>query len=68
MSIAPTFMKTRAQIAYEAYFEAAGGKSLATGQPLPQWDALSPEIRAAWEAAAVAVMKSVGQDIIRYAE
>jgi hypothetical protein len=61
-------IKTRAQVAYEAYFENAGGKSLATGQPLPPWEKLSPEIRAAWEAAATAVVKSVGQDLLRYAE
>ncbi|MCL4851804.1 MAG: hypothetical protein KJZ78_10530 [Bryobacteraceae bacterium] len=60
--------KTRAQIAYEAYFERAGGKSLATGQSLPYWDALPVEIKEAWEAAATAVVKSVGQDLLRYAE
>jgi hypothetical protein len=61
-------MKTKAQIAYEAYFEKAGGKSLATGQSLPNWDALSTPIKEAWEAAATAVVQAVGRDIIRYAE
>ncbi|MBL8290785.1 MAG: hypothetical protein JNN08_03050 [Bryobacterales bacterium] len=61
-------MKTKAQIAYEAYFEKAGGKSLATGQPLTGWNGLSPEIKEAWEAAATAVVKAVGHDIVRYAE
>lgn len=60
--------KSKAQIAYEAYSENAGGKSLATGQPLPPWEKLSPEIQAAWEAAATAVVKAVGYDIVRYAE
>lgn len=60
--------KTRAQIAYEAYFERAGGKPLATGQQLPPWEKLSPEIQSAWEAAATAVVMSVGQDLLRYAE
>ena len=60
--------KIRAQIAYEAYFEWAGGKSLATGQPLPGWSSLSLEIQDAWEAAATAVVKAVGHDIVRYAE
>jgi hypothetical protein len=35
--------KIRAQIAYEAHSERAGGKSLATGQQLPPWEKLSPE-------------------------
>jgi hypothetical protein len=61
-------MKSKAQIAYEAYFEKAGGKSLATGQPLPAWHVLPVEIQEAWEAAATAVVKAVGHDIVRYAE
>lgn len=44
------------QVAYEAYFAAAGGKSLATGAPLPQWSVLSEAIRVAWRAAADAVL------------
>jgi hypothetical protein len=61
-------MKSKAQIAYEAYFEKAGGKSLATGQSLPGWEALSAPIKEAWEAAATAVVQAVGHDIVRYAE
>ena len=38
--------------AYDAYKAAAGGKSLATGAPLPEWDALPGPIRKAWEASA----------------
>jgi hypothetical protein len=44
------------RVAYLAYREAAGGVSLATGDPLPGWPSLPPEIRAAWDAAAVAVI------------
>jgi hypothetical protein len=44
------------QIAYEAYRADAGGKSLATGAPIPEWDGLKSEIQHAWEAAAKAVM------------
>ena len=43
------------QIAYEAYFAHSGGKSLISGASLPTWDAQSPEIQAAWQAAAKAV-------------
>ena len=45
-----------ARTAYEAYVADAGGVSLATGAPLPAWDALSPAIQSAWLAAAVAVV------------
>lgn len=41
-------MKSLGQIAYEAYCE--GWKSLASGQPLPKWVDVKPEIKAAWEA------------------
>jgi hypothetical protein len=43
------------RVAYEAYCEHTGGVSLVSGQKLPTWDILSPEIKAAWEAAANAV-------------
>lgn len=49
-------MKSFGAIAYEAYCEHTGWKSLVSGADLPQWSALSPEIRAAWEAAASAVL------------
>jgi len=44
------------QIAYEAYCADTGNKSLVSGAPLPAWDALSPEIKKAWQAAANAVV------------
>ena len=43
-----------ARIAYAAYRHSAGGKS-ATGQPLPDWEMLSPAIQEAWHAAALAL-------------
>jgi hypothetical protein len=43
------------ELAYEAYRAHTGGISLASGQPIPAWDALKPEIRAAWETSAEAV-------------
>ena len=43
------------EIAYDAYREASGGKSLVSGAPIPQWDDMAPEIRAAWNEAGHAV-------------
>jgi len=43
------------QIAYEAYCDKAGWKSLATGAALPRWPALPVAIQEAWEAAAACV-------------
>jgi hypothetical protein len=50
--------ETPGQTAYEAYRESSGGKSLVSGVALPQWRALSREIRHAWEAASEAVLKT----------
>jgi hypothetical protein len=49
-------MSTLGKTAYEAYFQYADGKSLATGAILPGWDALKSDIREAWEVAAFAVL------------
>lgn len=49
-------MKSSAQIAYEAYCNHTGWKSLATGQSLPQWEGLREDIKRAWEQAAGAVL------------
>lgn len=40
------------QLAYEAYRIGAGGRSLATGDTLPDWPDLPAEIREAWRASA----------------
>lgn len=42
------------KLAFEAYCTMQDGKSH-NGQPIPQWDALKPSVKAAWEMAAVAV-------------
>lgn len=47
--------KSLGQIGYEAYAAHTGWKSLATGQDLPQWDALPASIRIACGEAAVAI-------------
>lgn len=52
-------MKSLGQIAYEAYCEKTGWKSLATGADLPRWDKLKLEIQEAWEAAAGAVFQAI---------
>lgn len=43
------------QVAYAAYCQSSGGRSLASGQKLPGWKDTTPEIREAWRAAADAV-------------
>jgi len=54
---------TKGQIAYEAYSKQAGGKSLATGWPLPSWFQLNVAVKDAWEAAAKAVLAEVPMQI-----
>ena len=44
------------KVAYEAYCESSKGRSLISGQKLPDWYDLSPEIKEAWEKAAEAVV------------
>lgn len=48
-----------AREAYEAYANHTGCKSLVSGQQLPQWIDLSPEIQQAWEASAAWVAGKV---------
>jgi len=48
-----------AEIAYNGYRNHTRGVSLATGQPIPEWAGLKPEIQAAWEASASAVGKEI---------
>jgi hypothetical protein len=44
------------EIAYTGYFKASDGKSLISGAPLPAWDEQAPEVRQAWNLAAMAVV------------
>lgn len=48
--------KSYGQRAYEAYKTYAGGVSLVSGVPLPDWEDLEPAIQQAWAAAASAVL------------
>lgn len=48
-------MKSLGNLAYDAYCENSGGKSLVSGADLPPWSELSKPIQTAWEAAAAAV-------------
>ena len=52
-------MSDLGKIAYDAYFNHSGGKSLISGAPLPTWEDQAPEIEAAWQAAATAVAETV---------
>jgi len=55
---------TLAQLAYEAYRAHTGGISLASGQPIPAWDALKPEIQEAWKASADLVTVALDCDAV----
>jgi hypothetical protein len=48
-----------AKEAYEAYANHTAWRSLATGQPLPQWESLSAEIQKAWAVSAAWVAGKV---------
>lgn len=43
------------EIAYNAYCASTGGRSLISGDVLPGWGKLGPDIQKAWERAASAV-------------
>jgi hypothetical protein len=47
------------KLAYDAYCQSSGGVSLVSGAKLPDWEALSPAIKAAWGAAAQAVANQI---------
>ena len=51
----PAHGVTFGETGYRAYAITSGGKSLVSGQQLPAWSEVSPEIRAAWESAALAI-------------
>lgn len=55
-------MKSMGHVAYDGYRNHTGGVSLISGQPIPEWNELKPEIKAAWEAAADAVLFNRGPD------
>lgn len=49
-------MRPLGDVAYEAYRQTTGGRSLVSGAPLPGWLDLPEDIREAWRAAADAVL------------
>lgn len=53
-------IKTKGQIAYEAYCNSTGNKSLVSGDTLPAFVDLKEEIKKAWENAASAVFAFCG--------
>lgn len=46
------------KVAYDSYCYSSGGVSLVSGEKLPEWDGLSPEIQAAWTHAANEVLNT----------
>ena len=50
----PTYERL-AEVGYNAYRDSAGGKSIITGDPLPDFSKLRPDISAGWVAAAKAI-------------
>lgn len=56
------------KLAYEGYSAASGGRSLATGDELPPWPELQPDIQGAWDAAAGAVISGNPDEDILDAE
>lgn len=44
------------KVAYDGYRDFSDGKSLISGQPIPEWEKLPENIQQAWEAAARAVL------------
>lgn len=55
---------TLGQRAYEAYVKHTGGVSLVSGRPLPGWAEQSPELHAAWEAAADAAVGPINDPLV----
>mgnify|MGYP000113615389 CR=1 FL=1 len=60
-------MKSLGQIAFEAYAEAKGGTTY-DGKSIPGWDAVSEEVRQAWEVAALAVVAIPASSGLRLTE
>jgi hypothetical protein len=50
------------QLAYEAYRAHTGGISLASGQPIPEWSQLKPEIQDAWDSSTAAVITAIANE------
>ena len=53
--------RTIGEIGYEAYRQFTGGKSLVSGQDIPEFAKLSAAIKNAWEAAADHIVAFVGR-------
>lgn len=50
-------------VAYEGYIKRSKGVSLISGDTLPEWADLKPEIREAWREAANAVIKQYKEEV-----
>jgi hypothetical protein len=56
------------KIAYEAYVNKTGGKSLVSGDALPAWEVLSKNIQEAWDVASLAVCDARDKEILKARE
>ena len=52
-------LRTYGHIAYEAYREKSNGKSLVSGDEIPEWVSLQDDVKRAWNAAGNAVLDAV---------
>lgn len=57
-AVAPPADAVSGRRAYEAYVEAARGRSLVSGDPLPKWDDLDQAVRAGWAASARSILEA----------
>jgi len=58
-------MNDLGKLAYTAYCQSSGGKSLISGAKLPEWVGLQENIQTAWTAAACAVAKFIDPDSLK---
>ena len=49
------------QVAYTAYRDHTNGRSLVSGEPIPEWEFLPEQVKAAWQAAGEAVARLLGR-------
>lgn len=63
MSITVT-PKEDGQIAFEAYSAHTHGRSLATGDQLPQWKDLPEEVKDAWRTAGSFLRQHIAQQVL----
>lgn len=68
LGVSETWEQELGRVAYEAYREQAGGRSLASGEQLPSWTGQRTEVQRAWEVAARAVAEIYRDDVTEVTE